>query len=556
MSLEVRYLDIPAGAQAAAMAESGSSQPFSSAQQAIAGAEDVAWASLEPGSWRLDGSRRLLEDAPRDVFWWSSARSGADGCFEQPPSITITFPAPYTATGLSFTFCPAMGQWCSRLKAAWYNGQTLLSEQYVQPDNATWILEHTVEYFDRIELQFLQTNLPGQFAKLQMLQIGRARSFGKDELVRVQLLCETDPALCELSVDTMKIEIRDRNARSLLPQENQKMELYKDGKLIAAQYVQEGYRETRGYYTFSCRSVIGLLEQTYLGGMYEDVPLDTLLGEVLGEHPFQIHRAFSGVTLRGYLQAQTQRQALQQIAFAVGAMVTTQGDGIIHLAPLQVNIEGSFTGNRIFSGAKVKKTAQVGKVELYSHSYVPVDQEECLLDNQVVSGEGVLFVFSQPHHSYTISGGTIDSSGVNWVRITAAGEVTLLGKKYLHNTSVHTRVNPAATAAEQGNAVTVEAATLVHAGNVQQALDRLFTAQKLTGTLTQDAVISGQRAGQKISSENPWGTATEGYITRMDSTFTQSGQTAEVTIRGVEVALKCVFYYAGELFAGDEEVPY
>lgn len=556
MSLEVRYLDIPYGAQAAAQVESGSGQAFSQAQQVISGAEDVAWASLEPGSWRLDGTRKVLEDEPGDVFWWSNTRSGADGCFAQPPSITVTFPAPYTATGLSFAFCPAMGQWCSQMKVTWYNGQTLLSEQYVQPDSANWILEHTVEHFDRIELRLLQTNLPGQFAKLQQLQIGRVRAFGKDELVKVQLLCETDPALCEISVDTMKIEVRDRKAYGLLPQENQRMELYRDGKLIAAQYVQEGAREAQGYYSFSCRSVIGLLEQTYLGGMYEDIPLDALLAEILGEHPYQIHRTFADVTVRGYLQAQTQRQALQQVAFAVGAMVTTQGDGVIHLLPLQASIEGSFAGNRIFSGAKMKKSAQTGKVEVYSHSYTAADEEENLLDNQFVSGEGVLFVFSEPHHSYSISGGSIHSSGVNWVKITAEGAVTLSGKKYLHNASVHTKVNPAATAAEQGNTVTVEAATLIHTGNVERALQRLLAAQKMTGTLTQDAVISGQQAGQRVSSENPWGTATEGYITRMDSTFTQSGQTAEVTIRGMEVALQCVFYYAGELFAGDEEVPY
>jgi hypothetical protein len=145
---------------------------------------------------------------------------------------------------------------------------------------------------------------------------------------------------------------------------------------------------------------------------------------------------------------------------------------------------------------------------------------------------------------------------VNWVKLTAEGAVTLSGKKYLHNASVHTKANSAATAAEQGNTVTVEGVTLIHTGNVEQALQRLLAAQKMTGTLTQDAVISGQQAGQRVSSENPWGTATEGYITRMDSTFTQSGQTAEVTIRGMEVALQCVFYYAGELFAGDEEVPY
>ena len=150
----------------------------------------------------------------------------------------------------------------------------------------------------------------------------------------------------------------------------------------------------------------------------------------------------------------------------------------------------------------------------------------------------MLFVFSQPHHSYTVTGGSITGSGANWVRLTAAGTVTLKGKKYSHNTRLHTKRNPMATALDAGNVVTVEQATLIHAGNVQQALERLYEAKRNSHTLTQGAVITGQRAGQMVSSVNPWGTATEGFITAMDSTFTQTGQTANVTILGTEVDME------------------
>lgn len=555
MSLEVKYIDVPRGAQATAQADSLYGQPFSEPQQVLTGAQDTAWASLEPGSWRLDGSRSLLEDTPENAGWWSVERSGADGSFSEPPSITVSFPEPYTATGLTFVFWPAMEQWCRRIRVIWYNNQTVLADITANPDGARWVLSHTVEGFDRIQIQLLATNRPGQFAKLQLLQIGQDILFGPEELVEVKLLNEADPSLCQISVDTMKIQIRDRKHHGLAPQKHQRMELYRGGELTAVQYIVDADREDTDRLRFSCQSVIGLLEDTHLGGMYNGIALNTLLRDVLGDFAFLTDAAFSDITITGYLPVQTRREALQQIAFAIGALVTSQGDGTIRLLPPDRHVRGVFAPGDIFSGATVSKQAQLGRVELYSHRFIPVQEEETLLDSEEVNGEEVLFVFSQPHHSYSVTGGSITGSGANWVRLTAAGTVTLKGKKYSHNTRLHAKRNPLATALDAGNVVTVEQATLIHAGNVQEALERLYETQQSNHTLTQDAVITGQRAGQMVSSLNPWGTATEGIITAMDSTFTQTGQTANVTIRGTEVGLKSVCHYAGSLNAGDMEVP-
>jgi hypothetical protein len=82
--------------------------------------------------------------------------------------------------------------------------------------------------------------------------------------------------------------------------------------------------------------------------------------------------------------------------------------------------------------------------------------------------------------------------------------------------------------------VSVENATLIHAGNADGALDRLYAFHTLNHVLKQDAVITGQTAGQKVRSSNPWGSATVGYITAMESAFTNTGHTASVTIRGKE----------------------
>ena len=533
MSLSVKYIDVPIGAQEEAVAASTLAQPFSTEELITAGATDTAWATLEPSSWTLDGSRALFDEAPENVGWWSKERTDDNGRFAEPPVITVSFPQPYTSTGFTFIFWPSMGQWCNEVGVTWYNGKTLLAQSTANPDSAKWVLTQAVEGFDRIEISLQGTNIPGQFAKIQQIQIGHVVVFLQDELVRVSLLNEIDPSLCELSIDTMKVEILEKKDRFLIPQKNQTMYLYRDDVQIASQYITDSSRENQRFYTFSCQSAVGRLEDDFLGGIYNGYPVDSLLSAVL-EGFNADWTPFSGKTVTGYLPVCTRREALQQIAFAIGAVVTTQGDGAIRLVPPSDSVDAEFTGKDIFSGAKVNREAQTAAVQLFVHRYTEGAEEEKLLDNEEIVGENVLYIFSAPHHSYSVAGGNIVDSGENWVRITASGPVTLTGKNYVHSTSVRRRENPYATAAEKGNIVSVENATLIHSGNADDTINRLFEYHTLKNVLTQEVVVTDQKAGQKAKSGNPWGTVTVGYITSMDSEFTNTGHTAGITIRGKE----------------------
>ena len=478
MSLQVKYLDIPEGSLEAAVVSATSGQLFGVPQQIAEGAADTPWATLEPGGWMLDGTQKLLPDDPEEIGWWSAARSGEDGSFSDPPTITISFPDPYTATGLSFLFWPSLTQWCSKVQVRWYRKDTLLADVIAYPDGANWTLTETVEGFDRIEIRLLQTNLPGQFAKLQQVQIGQVVVFLQEEIIRVRLLNEVDPSMCELSVDTMTVEIRDKYDRKLLPQKNQRLELYRNGEPIAAQYITDSSRETREQYVFTCQSAIGRLEGEFAGGEYRQQDVKELLSQVLSGFPYELDATFGDATVTGNLPVCTCRDALQQIAFAIGAVVLTQGDGKIRLVPSEKNVTGAFEPGSIFAGANLTREARTAGIQITAHNYQP--------------------------------------NGEDWP-------------------NTITQVDTDVTAAEKGNIVVVENATLVNDDNVHHILQRLTDYHKLKHVLTEDVVVSGQKAGQIVRSPNPWGTVTEGYITGMESEFTRSGHTASITIRGREV---------------------
>ena len=537
MSIHIQYIDAPVGAAESADVQVTAHQPFGAEKQLLSGTEDVPWANLERGGWALNGASRLIPDNAQKLGWWSEQLSGDDGRFSNPPVIVISFANEYTVDGLSFRFWPSMNQWCSEMEVSWHRGEELIAKTVAAPNSAEWYLEYSVEYFDRIEIKLNATNSPNQFAKLQSVLVGKTEIFFSDEIIEATLLNETDPSLCQMTVDTMTVKIRDKKNRALLPKKDQTIHLYRDGVRIAAHYIAESEQESKSVYTLRCQSAIGLLEDDYLGGMYLNAPLSDLLKEILLKIPFSIDEAFSQTLINGYLPVCTQREALQQISFAIGALVTTQGDGTIRLAPLESDISGKFIKADLFFGAKVKRESPVSSVKLIAHSYEK-DYEEVVIFDEEVTGKNVLLTFPEPHHRYSFSGSWNNSYGANWVQVNpdnGKSRVTITAGKYIHKQKTVTREIGNYTHAERKNTVTIDNATLIHTTNADSAIDRLAAFYELNRVLEQDAVIQGQYAGQMVDSESPWGNHIAGYITGLSSTFTRNGQIASVEIRGREV---------------------
>ena len=577
MSLEINYIDAPEGAQEKMSAIGENGNVLSDNSLIVKGAKDIPYATLEPGVWKLNGTMRIMPDAPKPG-WWSSElstiniselgtavlgkmilgqrESETSGRFVNPPRITLSFPYPFASTGFTLTFSPSTDQWCSEINVTWYNGQTFLLSKTYYPTSARWTLLETVESFDRVVFEMMATNKPGQFAKIQRIEIGRTVLLSAEEIISARLVNEADPSLCELTVDTMEFEMHDPQGRDFLPQENQRVELIQNGVLRASQYITSSTRKAKSNYSISCQSSIGLLNDEFLGGLYNEKPLAELVTEILGDWEFEIASVFNYATITGYLPVCSQREALQQVSFAVGAMVSTQNSTKIRLISVPTAVSAKFSGDDILLGSNVKTAPRYARVEVNSHTYTKTNTVETLMDEEEVNGDGVLITFTTPHYDYEITGGTIVESDVNWVKITGNGPVTLNAKTYLHTTRTHVKRNPEATAKERGNYIAVTECTLINSNNAQDAVERLYAAKQRRQTVSQDVIVNGQRAGQIASSLTPWGTMSQGFISSMDSTITQNGHIASIQIQGVEIKLESVHLYSGELYSNGQEVLY
>lgn len=556
MSLAVQYMDYPPGAQEAASAGIEDIQPFSTADELLRDTySGKAYATLEPENWPLDGSREILPDSPSNVGTWSTELSDQDGNLLYPVTLTITFSAPYTATGLTFRFSPATIQYVSKLRCSWYNGTRLLSDGTYTPDDAEWVLQNLVSSFDKVVITFLQTNVRG-FVKIEHLQIGQITVLRDSEIVQCETTNEVDISLCELSYDTLDLQIRDTKGRTWEPQQNQQFLLYQNDVLQGCFYIDSTTRTGLNLYKFSAHSAIGQLEDDFMGGIYDNVPINDILSSIFGDLEYMLDSQFADLTVTGYLSICTRREALQQLCFAFGILPVTYGSNRINLVALPNQYTDVIPASRIMLGATVETNARVGKVQVFSHKYTESDEEEELIRDEYVSGTDVLYTFNDPHYSYSISGGEITDFDANWVKITADGNVTLTAKKYVHSTTPYTKENKYATASERNNVVSAEDATLVNSSNAAGVATRLFAYYENRWQADADISVTDEIAGSMWSFENPWGAQIAGYISSMDNSYSTNKRIATISILGKQIDAASVYNYSGERFSGDTEVVY
>lgn len=146
------------------------------------------YATLEHNIWTLDRSVDTMPDAePRGTMGYiSGVYSGADGTFDTPPTLTISFSHVWSALipGISIDWGTAYGEWASSYRVTAYNGSTQIAQQTVTgntaPSSTLWM---DLQNFDRVTVEVLSWCLPGRRARVASILVGINRTYGKTDLL-------------------------------------------------------------------------------------------------------------------------------------------------------------------------------------------------------------------------------------------------------------------------------------------------------------------------------------------------------------------------------------
>lgn len=475
----------------------------------------------------LDGSYRNSDNL-ENIGYMSKTISDQNGVFQTPPVLTATFSEKYSSVGLTLTFNDYSEDYCSEIEIVWFRDGMEISRETFYPDAYQFFCYNPVEYYNKVTITFKKTNKPFRPVFLTDVYYGLERIFRDDEAKSVDCILEVSPISEELSVNTLNFTVRSKTEYAFNFQERQQVRLYFDEAIIGVFYLTTGKRESKTDYYVESEDAIGILDKgNFYGGIYNSVTAEDLIESIFSGEDIEyfLDEALREKELSGYLPICTKRDALAQVAFAIGAEVNTAYDERLYIYPRKTEQTGTFSISSTMSGLSIDHSEVVTGIRLYVHDYVPIDESEELL-NDTLNGE-VEVAFSDPHHSLQITGGTIISEGSNYAKISGNGTVILTGKKYDQRANVILKEDQNIT--RNKNVYEVKDATLVTASNAQEVLDRVYEYYRNNESVSCRVLLGEEQLGDVVEVDTDFDGKRVGTITKMEPTFTRT-MTAEVVI--------------------------
>ena len=475
MALKLAYEDIAVGADQAATVTASSNENFSNPAAVPFGVEPPAIATAELNGWGLSYDYEVKDKQP--FGYWSAARSGADCVFAVPPVITIDFSSQQTSTGLTFTFSSASQDYCRKMSVVWYQDGAEKSSGTYYPANTRYVVENVVEAFDRLVITFHQTNLPDRRIKLEKIMIGAMREIEGDELHTAKFVHEVDLISDTLPINVLDVSFHNEKQVDFIFQRTQPVEAYNGEELVGVYYIDDSERTGAKSYSISCIDAIGILDLSeYPGNIWlEETPLTTILNDVIGGlFTVEIDPMFSASKLKGYIPECTRREALQYVAFALGAVVDTSGTRKIRIYPMPTGTGGEIPAAKTYAGGKVEIEAPVTEVTVTAY----------------------VFFDERP-------GENDESVNVN-------------GVDYRYYTETKHAINPNIVATNLPRKIKFQKSYLVNLSNAQTLADNIMAYYMRRENYNVDFVVDGQKVGDHTAVYLPWEPiARDGNITKM-----------------------------------------
>lgn len=506
-------------------------------------------ATLEPDfGWPLNGTKPVFPDNPQNFHWgwWSTQLSREDGTFTNPPELITTFSHSHSSAGITLMFEGALPQ---VINIKWYalNG-TLLADKDFSPDSMTCFCDYQVEDYGKVAIAVKSMSAAHRFLRCVYILFGVLEIIDDSRILKAELTEELDPIALTLPIQTMLLTFFTTGGRFSLLDPSGAYRLFQWKQQMSAFSTIDGNRQPMGVYYLQEASgfvdsvaelalvdSIGILDTvTHLGGIYAAVPLRTFLEELLTPEgiDFELDPVFESVTLTGHLPIGSKRTALQQAAFAIGAMVDTTRGELMRIYPAPITVSRSIGPDRKIVGHNVTFEELITRVDVTAHSYRLDDEVKELVKSELSTGQHTLH-FSVPSNVAQVTGGTLIINHPNYavVDVQTAGEVILTGVEYVDDTSVYTVQTGSLPAGAKSSVKSVDKATLVDSTKAAAAARRVYDYYQRRYTADGRILPGNEKVGQMIELQSLGGKTLTGVTERLVIDLA-GGHIAKLTMRG------------------------
>lgn len=551
---------------------SGEAQSFTNFDvfNKVPGIEEPKVATLERNFFLLDGSFELFPDdaSELELFYWSKIMSGSDGVFDDPPMLTINFTENHSSAGLTLYFYEPTNDYVNSMRIQWYDhaGQ-LISAKDFYPDSTSWFAENIVEDYRRISIIFRSTNNPYRYVKIGNIDFGVERVFDQEHIVTAKLLEESNALSMEISSNKLDATIYSDddefsllNPKGLFPllQQRQQLNVFEtvggEPIWLGTFYLDTWKDAQDNQLTMSAIDLLGIISQTqFKGGMYTGESSASVIAEIMdsADAEYELDELLSDIPIYGHIPICSHRDALQQVAFAIGAAVDCARSDKIQIYVPTGNSSGFIPVSRKFIGGKVQLGELITRVAVTAHSYVKSEDEAEALNEELPAGEYEI-TFSNPLHRLWVQGAVITESNVNYANIvvTQPGEVILTGMEYTHNTKIISKTTTPLPANTVMNERQVENATLIGVHNAREIANRVYDYFQHRYSTEFSMLLGQEETGRIYIVDSLRGEKLRGRVERM-SIDLAGGFLSNMKIVGERIETTH-FDYTGEIYTGEE----
>lgn len=526
------------------------------------------YATLEENFFLLDGSKTLFPDSPAgmDFGYWSQSISGADCTFEVPPVLEISFTEQHTSAGLTLHFLP---DFPALVNIQWYTlGGVLIISKDFQPNALDYFCDCPVENFGKLVITFLRTAKPYRYIKLRAIDYGTFLAYSDTDVVDAKITEEVDLISNTLSINMANFTLHSPTDDFNLLSPQGVFKLFQQGQKVRIRHFLDAGPVQMGTFRlatwqsadastgqFTANASVGELDKTdfKLGRIYVNEPAGNIIDAIMtsaGWADYEVEDAIRGAPLSGWLAISTHRTALQQVAFAAGAIVDDSRGSTIRIYSQPPTYNHLIPRSRKFSGGSVKLLSYISDVSLTAHSYTLKADAEQIFQGTLATGRHEI-QFDAACAELAITGGTIAEQRPNYVivQVDSDGEVAITGRKYEDHPVVCLRAAEKLPAGATRNTIKFESATLVSGTNAATLAQRLYEYYQLRYQTSTSIILEQERAGEKVALQHTDGTGyTMGAIEKMDIDLT-GGFVANATLIGNGIDIVQA-YYTGELYSG------
>lgn len=350
------------------------------------------YVSCEEDRVLLDGSFYFVYDktqpnAQQTIPFWSEFFSLADGTFTVNPKITMEFSIDVNLIPITIHCEELVDSVTVR-----YYLDTVLQDTCVITGNTSITIEttiNTIGAFDTLEIEFVKTGTPERYVKVQEIDLGYVRTFGKNEIADFSMTDSLDLFSNTMQSNQLHLTVENpnklyslRNPSSEMNylQERQQMTLYYY-VLVNGQYQElplgtfliKEFNAPGSYLQFSAYDERYFMNKIYYGSkFYENVPLNTVLLDLFDYFNYTNYVIESNsVTLSGYIPRVDFREALRMICEASKFVAKIDRYGVLTLFDY-VNITETpdyIIQPRLISADNPKKSMYNNVIDVSQYKY-------------------------------------------------------------------------------------------------------------------------------------------------------------------------------------------